>query len=154
MEIRFYDQALDRDLSIVVVAARMGEEWLLCRHRERSTWEFPGGHREPGEDVYETARRELWEETGVTDCQLEPVTAYGLFQEGEAPIFGALFFAQIREKGPRPEGFEIGEDRCMGELPEELTYPEIQPALMEQVQGWLEEGNFRSEEEDLMELLF
>ena len=154
MEIRFYDQALDSDLKFAVVAARVGSRWLLCRHQDRSTWEFPGGHRETGEDIYSAALRELWEETGVTECQLEPVAAYGLFQEGEEPSFGALFFAEVRELGERPSGFEIAENRCMDGLPEEMTYPEIQPALMGQVQAWLAVGGFRSEEEDLMELLF
>ena len=46
MEIRFYDQALDSDLKFAVVAARVGSQWLLCRHQDRTTWEFPGGHRE------------------------------------------------------------------------------------------------------------
>ena len=154
MEIRFYDQALDSDLKFAVVAARVGSQWLLCRHQDRTTWEFPGGHRETGESIHDTARRELWEETGITDCQLEPVAAYGLFQEGEEPSFGALFFAEVRELGARPAGFEIAENRCMDSLPTEMTYPEIQPALMEQIQAWLAGGNFRSEEEDLMELIF
>lgn len=153
MEIRFFDEALDRDLKVAVIAARVGEQWLLCRHRERDTWEFPGGHREAGEDIYDTARRELWEETGVTDCQLEPVAAYGVFQEGEDPSYGALFFAQVRELGERPLESEIVENRRMSALPEGLTYPEIQPALLEQVTAWLAEGNFRSEEDNLFELL-
>ena len=96
----------------------------------------------------------MYKRQGITDCQLEPVAAYGLFQEGEEPSFGALFFAEVRELGARPAGFEIAENRCMDSLPTEMTYPEIQPALMEQIQAWLAGGNFRSEEEDLMELIF
>ena len=95
MKIKFYDQALDSDLTYAVVCARAGEKWLLCRHRERQSWELPGGHREPGEDIHETAARELREETGVTECQMEPVAAYGVFREGEDPSFGALFFADV-----------------------------------------------------------
>ena len=38
MEIRFYDQALDSDLKVAVVAARPDGKWLLRRHRERATW--------------------------------------------------------------------------------------------------------------------
>ena len=37
MEIRFYDQALDSDLKRVVVCARAGEKWLLCRRGDRQT---------------------------------------------------------------------------------------------------------------------
>lgn len=153
MEIRFYDQALDSDLKVAVVAARADGKWLLCRHRERATWEFPGGHRETGEDIHETARRELWEETGATDFQLEPVAAYGLFEPGKDPSYGALFFAEIREVGARPGNSEIEENGLFDEFPEAMTYPHIQPKLMEQVRAWLDEGNFHSEEEDIFELL-
>lgn len=153
MEIRFYEQALDSDLKFAVIAARVGGKWLLCRHRERETWELPGGHREAGEDIHATARRELWEETGAADFQLEPVAAYGVFDDGEEPSFGALFFAEVRELGARPPESEIGENRLVEGLPEAMTYPDIQPALMEQVQAWLDGGNFRSEEEDIFELM-
>jgi 8-oxo-dGTP pyrophosphatase MutT (NUDIX family) len=35
-------------------------------------WITPGGGVEPGESLEETARRELWEETGVADLPLGP----------------------------------------------------------------------------------
>lgn len=40
-------------------------------------WALPGGFCVPGEDVYETARRELKEETGVENAYLEPINVYG-----------------------------------------------------------------------------
>jgi 8-oxo-dGTP pyrophosphatase MutT (NUDIX family) len=43
----------------------------LLQHRDEKPgisapgqWVFPGGHCEPGEEVFEAARRECWEETG------------------------------------------------------------------------------------------
>lgn len=39
---------------------------LLIRHPNvPDVWTFPGGGHEPGESFAETARREVWEETGV-----------------------------------------------------------------------------------------
>jgi bis(5'-nucleosidyl)-tetraphosphatase len=35
-------------------------------------WDFPKGHVESGEDLLQTALRELEEETGITDAQLIP----------------------------------------------------------------------------------
>ena len=64
-KVRFYDRADDGLLRYAVIAARAGGRWVFCRHRERDTLELPGGHREPGEDILETAERELREETGA-----------------------------------------------------------------------------------------
>lgn len=153
MEVRFFEQALDSDLKYAVIAARQSGKWLLCRHRERSTWELPGGHREPGERIQQTAQRELFEETGATEFQLEPVAAYGVYSGGEEPTYGALFFAEIRELGCRPEGSEIGENHAFGTLPENVTYPQIQPRLMEYILQWLEEGNFYDEEAGIFDFL-
>lgn len=153
MEIRFYDEALKKELEFAVIIARIDGKWIFCRHRDRDTWEFPGGHRKLKEDIRDTARRELWEETGATEFQLEPVSAYGIFKEGEEPSFGALFFAEVREYGTRPEWSEIVENSLQMVSPPNLTYPDLQPALFGQVQQWLEEGNFFSEQSGIFELL-
>lgn len=47
----------------------------------------------------------------------------------------------------------MAECRLMEALPEALTYPEIQPILLEQVQRWLDSGNFRSVQDDIFELM-
>ena len=153
MDIRFYEQALDSDLKCAVVAARVGGKWLLCRHRGHETWELPGGLREAGEDIYTTARRELQEGIGAIDFQLEAVSAYGVFKQGEDPAFGALFFADIRELAECPASSKVEETCLTEEIPAAMAYPDIHPALIEQVQVWLDGGNFRSEEENIFELM-
>lgn len=155
VEVKFFDQALDSDLTFAVIAARYEDRWLLCRHRDRQTWEMPGGHREPGESIYQTAQRELLEETGVAECQLEAVSAYGVYTEDGQRTYGGLFFAEVEELGRRPEGSEIAENRLMEGLPEHhMTHPDIQPVLLQRVQQWLEEGNYRPLLEDLFEQLY
>ena len=43
----------------------------------RDCWALPGGFARLGEDIAETARRELYEETNVKDAYLQPVGIYG-----------------------------------------------------------------------------
>ena len=49
-----------------------GGELLLIHHRKLQRWLQPGGHFEPGDDdVFSAARREVAEETGLIDLELE-----------------------------------------------------------------------------------
>lgn len=48
-------------LKFAVIVSKSQGKWVLCKHRERDTYECPGGHRENGEDILTTAKRELYE---------------------------------------------------------------------------------------------
>lgn len=152
MDVTFFEEARNQDLKFAVIAARYDGKWLLCRQRGKTTWEFPGGHREEGENIYYAAKRELWEETGATGYQLESVAAYSFTYQGETGM-GALYYADIWELGPLPEAFEIEEVRLFEVLPPEMSYPTLQPALLGRVEQWLAEGGYRSQMEDMFEML-
>lgn len=121
----------DERLKYAVIAARYDGKWIFCRHGKRDTWEIPGGHREAGETIEETARRELWEETGALEFDLSPVCAYGV------DALGMLFFADVKKLDSIPKTSEIAEICFSEKLPENLTYPAIQPRLFHAVNGWL-----------------
>lgn len=135
-EVKFYDRngVDDSTLRFAVVAARYDGGWLFSRHRLRSTWELPGGHREPGESVGSTASRELREETGAVDVILEPVCVYEL--SGDLKGRGMLYFADVRSPGELPLS-EISEVRLFDYAPTAWTYPEVHPLLFQKVQEWL-----------------
>ncbi|RPJ78377.1 MAG: NUDIX domain-containing protein, partial [Alphaproteobacteria bacterium] len=61
----------------VLVFIKEDKKWLMVRNKFRS-WEFPGGHKEEGETVFETAKREAFEEAGVDIKDLEYVGHYRL----------------------------------------------------------------------------
>ena len=60
-EVKFYDYADDKRLKFAVIIARTNGKWVFCKHKERDTYELPGGHRERGEDILTAAERELRE---------------------------------------------------------------------------------------------
>lgn len=135
MEIRFYDKVDDRLLKFAVIISRTEGKWVLCKHKERNTLEVPGGHREQGEDILTTAKRELYEETGATDFDIKPVCVYSVTAPDNfdgVETFGMLFYADIKafEKELHRE---IEKIIITENLPEEgWTYPLIQPKLIEE----------------------
>ena len=126
----------DSRLLFAVIAARYNDRWVFCRHKLRDTWEIPGGHRECGESIETAALRELQEETGAVQAQLQRICTYGVTHDHTQTSYGALFFAEITELGQLSEETEIGEVRLFDHMPSNLTYPEIQNALYRHVQGW------------------
>lgn len=134
--VRFYDRAEDRKLRFAVIVTKTNGHWVFCKHRDRSTLEVPGGHREPGEEILAAAKRELHEETGAVDFSIEPVCVYSVTApwnfDGQE-TFGMLFCADVRafEKDLHSE---IERIVIQDDLPDAWTYPDIQPLLMEEVQ--------------------
>jgi 8-oxo-dGTP diphosphatase len=138
VELHPFKEIPDGRLAFAVVMARTASGWLFVRHRDRQTWEIPGGHRERGETVGQTAARELYEETGAEASVMTPVTAYSV-SNGPETSCGVLFFAEAGVRGALPQS-EIAEVRCADAMPEALTYPDIQPLLFaagsEFAQSW------------------
>jgi 8-oxo-dGTP pyrophosphatase MutT (NUDIX family) len=124
----------DEQLQYAVIMAQEDGKWLICRHKTRATWEIPGGHREVGERIEETAERELYEETGVTDAEMLPVDVYSVTAEDGVKSHGVLYLARVRARDALPKNSEMIEVKAMHLLPRELTYPDIQPKLFARVQ--------------------
>lgn len=136
VEVRFYDKEKVNDalLKFAVIIARSNGKWVFCKHKDRSTYEIPGGHREPGEAIIETARRELYEETGALEYSLTPVCVYSVTApdnfDGQE-TFGMLYFADIRRFEEELHN-EIEKISLTDELIGSWTYPLIQPKMIEE----------------------
>ncbi len=134
-EVRFCDDADDELLKFAVIIAWSGGKWVFCRHRDRDTYEIPGGHREKGEAILDTAKRELYEETGALDFTIVPVCVYVVTGKNRVSgtgeeTFGKLFYAEITAFEESLHS-EIEEVIISSDLPEKWTYPTIQPRLLE-----------------------
>ena len=136
MEVKFYDYVDDGLLKYAVIISRHQNKWVFCKHRERDTYEIPGGHREAGEDILTTAERELCEETAAVDFTIEPVCVYSVTgknrvnQTGEE-TFGMLYFAEIASFDDVLHS-EMEAVYLFEQLPESWTYPLIQPLLIQE----------------------
>ena len=136
LEVKFYDTVDDALLKFAVIISKSSGNWVMCKHKERATYEGPGGHPQEGEDILDTAKRELQEETGAVKFDLEPLCVYSVtgktrVNENGEESFGLLCFAEIFEFSGKLES-EIEKVELMDELPENWTYPLIQPKLIEE----------------------
>ena len=139
VEVKFYDQVADEFLKFAVIIAKTEGKWVFCKHRERSTYEVPGGHREAGETILDAAQRELKEETGAVDFEIRPVCVYSvkgktrINERAEDESFGMLFVAEITSFEELHS--EIETILLTDKLVDNWTYPLIQPKLMEEAKN-------------------
>ena len=138
MKVQFYDKVDDNLLKFAVIISKSNGKWVFCKHKERDTYEVPGGHRESGEQIDMTARRELQEETGAVDFTIEPVCVYSVTGKNRVndtgeEMFGMLFFAEINTFDAELDS-EMEKVVLFDELPSKWTYPLIQPLLIEEYQ--------------------
>lgn len=134
--VRFYDSVDDALLKFAVIVSRHSGTWVFCKHKKRDTYECPGGHREAGEQIEQTAQRELWEETGASRYDMRPVAVYSVETDG-VESFGMLYAAEIYAFEPLPQ-LEIEKIEFLAEPPTAWTYPLIQPQLLEKASGYFD----------------
>ncbi len=136
VEVKFYDSVDDNLLKFAVIITKTGGQWVFCKHRERDTYEVPGGHRENGETIFETAKRELREETGAASFDIKPICVYSV--KGKTRVnenideetFGMLYCADVFSFEELHS--EIEKTVITDKWVENWTYPLIQPKLLEE----------------------
>ncbi|MEN6472482.1 MAG: NUDIX domain-containing protein [Syntrophaceae bacterium] len=105
-------------------------EVLLQRRADSGRWGLPGGAVELGESAFEALVREVYEETGLTVMEAEPMALYsGAHQRftypggDEVQCFALAFIVREFSGEPRPDGREGTELRFWppGGLPHDLV---------------------------------
>jgi 8-oxo-dGTP diphosphatase len=138
-EVRFFDATYEPGdkLTYSVIPARYNCKWIFVRHHKRFSFEIAGGHIEEGESPLEAAVRELMEETGAVQFNLECIATYSVKKDGKTG-WGRLYLADIQEIGPIPDISEIEEIVFLDTIPENPTHPDIQPHLFRKTLEYLE----------------
>lgn len=134
MEVKFYEMVDDQLLKFAVIISKSQEKWVFCKHKERDTYEVPGGHREAKEAILDTAKRELYEETGAIRYEIIPICVYSVTGRNSInatgeETFGMLYYADIEEFASALHS-EMEKIVLLDSLPEKWTYPLIQPKLI------------------------
>ena len=102
------NRALTVDVVLLTIRAGQLAVLLIERGNEpfKGMWALPGGFVDDGEDLEAAARRELAEETGVTefDGHLEQLRTYGApGRDPRGPVVSVAHLAMVVE-GLRPKG--------------------------------------------------
>ena len=138
LEVNFYENMDDNLLKFAVIISKTNSKRVFCKHKERNTYEIPGGHREENETIMETAQRELREETGAVNFNITPICVYSVKgktkvnKNDDEETFGMLFRAEIFSFEEIDS--EIEKIVITNELIENWTYPLIQPKLIKEAQ--------------------
>lgn len=104
-------------------------KYVLSKHKIRTTWETQGGHIEENESPLDTARRELFEESGIDDADIYSVCDYYGYNS-ERHSNGVVLVALAHSLGNLPK-YEMKEVALFDTLPDELTYPNVTPIFFE-----------------------
>ena len=136
LEVKFHDNVSDELLKFAVIISKTNGKWVFCKHKERDTYEVPGGRREVGEAIIDTAQRELREETGAVEFDIKPICVYSVKgktrvnENEDEESFGMLFVANIFSFGEINS--EIEKILITDTLVKDWTYPLIQPKLIDE----------------------
>ena len=130
LNIKFYDlgEIDEKLLKRVVIVSTYQGKLVFCKHKERNTYELPGGHIEENEDPLEAAKRELFEETGAIKYKIKKICTYLVTSHA------LLCYADIKEFQELPD-FEIEKIEFFSEAPDNLTYKEMHISLLNKVKA-------------------
>ena len=131
MEVNIYDLGYcdEKEYTRVVCVCKYKDKYVFSYNKKRNGWEIPGGHIEEGETWQEAAKREMYEETGATKIEIEPVCVYKI------STYGLLCYCNIIEMDELPKEYEMEKILLSDTLPTNLTYPDTYKLYFETVKN-------------------
>jgi 8-oxo-dGTP pyrophosphatase MutT (NUDIX family) len=122
--------------SVLILTDARPAKTLLLHHRKLDKWMQPGGHQEPHESPYETAIREVLEETGldITSYLERPRRVDDIALA--LPLPGYILEEYIDPYGDEPEHYHL-DITYVVRLPEQaVTHAELEA----HTSGWFTAG--------------
>lgn len=107
-----------QDSRSVLILLKKDGEWLMGYNSVRKGWELPGGHIEAGEDVFQAAKRECFEEVGAVIENIVP-RGYYLLPDGHKTAF---VLADVVSMKSTPLEHEISEVKSFKDFPSDVTF--------------------------------
>ncbi|MEM2138059.1 MAG: bis(5'-nucleosyl)-tetraphosphatase [Candidatus Anstonellaceae archaeon] len=104
---------MEKSCGAVVFRLEDRKRQYLVLHYEERHWDFPKGHVEEGEDEEQTARREIAEETGISELDFisgfREAISYSFKRDGKSvPKEVVFFIAQAKQKQVKLSHEHIG----------------------------------------------
>lgn len=127
----------------VICVSRYKGKFVFSYNKKRKGWEIPGGHIEEGESWMEAAKREMFEETGATKIEVEPVCVYKINS------FAVLCFCEIIEIEEISKEYEMEKVMICDNLPQKLTFPEAHTLYFDIVKKYIDNKNIEELQEGI-----
>ncbi|WP_338543819.1 NUDIX domain-containing protein [Paenibacillus tundrae] len=117
----WYDinEIMHDEIQFAIMLTTFNDKFIIIHNSKRGGWEIPGGNREPGETMLETASRELYEETGAVEFELTP---YGIYKWNGS--LGMVFHAKVEVLDELPDS-EISEIKFEDNLPAGMNFGDM-----------------------------
>jgi 8-oxo-dGTP diphosphatase len=138
MKCSVYKLGILKNYKYVVIFARYNNKWIICKKKKSKTWQTAGGHIDKNETPIQAAKRELFEETGAVDFDINPICDYWACDEPHETenigwSNGQVFLANVNKLGNIPKDSEMECIDLFDEFPQNLTYPDITYELLPQI---------------------